>query len=103
MPYSSTAVAGELPSLRRVSLVLGEHAEEFANDMTHLVKLGLSRDVALGAAGEHDSLLAVVDLLDGVGFRGPRVPNLPGEHDAAPPRPPSPHPCIAPVSSMLPV
>src|SRR5258707_7171365 len=86
MHYSSTAVAGELPSLRGVSLVLGEHAEEFANDMTHLVKLGLSRDVALGAAGEHDVLLAVEDLRDGFGFRALRVPNLHGKDDGAPPR-----------------
>src|ERR1700721_2039457 len=43
MHHSSTAVSGELPSLRRVSLFFGEHAEEFANDMTHLVKLGLAR------------------------------------------------------------
>src|SRR5258708_38021989 len=86
MHYSSTAVAGELPSLRGVSLVLGEHAEEFANDMTHLVKLGLPRDVALGAAGEHDVLLAVEDLRDGFGVRAPRVPNLHGEDDRVPPR-----------------
>src|SRR5258708_14163831 len=86
MHYSSTAVAGELPTLRRVSLVLGEHAEEFASDMTHLVKLVLSRDVALGAAGEHDVLLAVEDLRDGFGVRAPRVPNLHGKDDGAPPR-----------------
>src|SRR5258708_9423757 len=85
MHYSPTAVAGELPSLRGVSLVLGEHAEEFANDMTHLVKLGLSRDVALGAAGEHDVLLAVEDLRDGFGFPALRVPNLHGKADGAPP------------------
>src|SRR5258706_5284594 len=85
MHYSSTAVAGELPSLRGVSLLLGEHAEEFANDMTHLVKLGLSRDVALGAAGEHDVLLAVEDLRDRLRLRAPRVPNLHGKDDGAPP------------------
>src|SRR5215470_8251396 len=49
--------------------------------MTHLVKLGLSRDVALGAAREHDVLLAVEDLRDGSGFRAARVPNLHSKDD----------------------
>src|ERR1700720_4961867 len=86
MHHSSTAVPGQLPSLRCVSLFLGEHTEEFANDVTHLVKLGLPRDVALTAAGEHDILLAVEDLRDGCGFRAPPGPNLHGKDDRAAPR-----------------
>src|SRR5215468_3463715 len=81
MHHGAAAVAGELPRLRGVSLVIGEHSEELANDMTHLVKLGLSRDVALGAAREHDVLLAVEDLRDGSGFRAARVPNLHSKDD----------------------
>src|SRR5258708_36502624 len=86
MHHSSTAVAGELPSLRGVSLVFGQHAEEFANDMTHLVKLGLSRDVALGAAGEHDVLLAVEDQRGGFGVLPPPGAKLHGKEDGDPPR-----------------
>ena len=77
---------GELLDLAGISLLLGEHVDQRANDVPHAVELGLPRDMAHGPAAKHNVLLAGKDLGDRFGFLASRVPDLYREDDAAPPR-----------------
>ena len=70
------APAREFLNFGRIPSFLGQHVDQFADDVAHVMKLGLRHDLARGAAAEQNILLASKDLGDRFGFLASSVPDL---------------------------
>src|SRR5918994_1376253 len=81
MHPGQAAVANKFLRLSPVPLGFWQPAREFGNDVAQPVDLLLPGDVADGAAGVLNVLLAVHDLPNRLRFGSLRVPDMNREHD----------------------
>src|SRR5580658_4775761 len=70
------AIARELAHCRILALLRREPHPELADDVAEPMKLLLARDMALGAAGELNVLLAIEHVPDAAGLLGARLPHV---------------------------